>query len=410
MGFLDKLFGGKDKKPPPPPVPRAAREERQFAADPRAVVMPPIESMDVKELTRQLGTGNSTIRQAVETRLGELGDRTAMRPLINAYLMHGDPPALEALRQYGPDLSGPARTLADDVSNVGERRARIMDIMGISSDDDVLYSVRANLDDHDPLVRTRAAAALTRLGDMNGISRLDHDLQTNDPVARKLALHTLHEFEHLPLAAESIKDHLDRFLGDASAIPVRVVVTAPRIQAPELSLSKYVAGQIAARPHTLTIVVGSDANNWATARRGVFEEALPGVELHFATPRMLPEEQVAALTAARDAAAAGRRAAVIGMLPSPSDEPPLPNLLVPVAGGTPYTVQLFVVDPHEFNQCQSWWFYIQDRVDIPTDIEVILGVSKPGSSAITDEEFELYHLLKDEERRGQFTRALLARI
>ncbi len=409
MGFLDKLFGGKDKKAPPP-VRRAPGEERQFAPDPRAIELPSIENMDVKELTRQLGTGNSTLRHAVESRLGELGDRTAMRPLLNAYLMHGDRPALESLRQYGRDLSGPARTLADDVSNVGERRARIMDVMGLTGDDDVLYAVRANLDDADPLVRTRAAAALTRLGDMHGIARLDHDLQTTDPLARKLALHTLHEFEHLPQAADSIKDHLDRFLGDASAIPSRVVVAAPRIEAPDLSLSKYVAQQIAARPHTLTIVVGSDPNNWATARRAVFEETLSGVELHFATPRMLPEEQVSALTAARDAAASGQRAAVIGMLPSPSDEPPLPNLLVPVDHGKPYTVQVFIVDPHEFNQCQAWWFYVQDRVDIPTDIEVILGVSKPGSSAITDEEYELYHLLKDESRRAQFTRALLARI
>ncbi len=409
MGFLGKLFGGKDK-PPPPPARRVPPEERSFAPDPRHIEVPPVEEMSVKELTRQLGTGNSTIREAVEVRLGQLGDRTAMRPLINAYLMHGDAAALEALRQYGGDLTGAARTLADDVSNEGERRARIMDVMGVSGDDDVLNVVRTNLDYPDPLVRSRAAAALARLGDMNGISRLDYDLQTNDPIARRLALHTLHEFEHLPAAAESIQDHLDRFLGDASAVPARVSVTAPRIAEPTLSLSKYIANQIKESAHTLTIVVGAEPTNWATARRGVFEEALPDVEMHFATPRMLPEEQIAALEAARNAAAAGRRAALVGMLPLPSDEPPLPNLLVPVEGGKPYTVQLFIVDPHEFSQCQTWWFYIQDRVDLPTDIEVILAVSKPGSSVISEEEYELYHLLKDPAKKAQFTRALLARI
>ncbi|MFN8422483.1 MAG: HEAT repeat domain-containing protein [Anaerolineae bacterium] len=413
MGLFDKLFGGKKKEAPPaPPVRRAPREEgeRQFAADPRATVNAPIEEMNVKELTRQLGTGNVTLRLAVEERLGALGDRSTLRPLMNTYLMHGDPPALEALRQFGGDLTGPAKTLADDVSNVNERRARIMDILGYSGDEDALPIVRVNLDDYDPLVRSRAAAALTRLGDMNGIDRLDRDLQTNDPLARKLALHTLHEFEHIPKAAESIQDHLDRFLADANAVPARVVVTAPRILEPETSLSKYIVQQIQSRPHTLSIVVGHDAHNWATARRGVFEEGLPGVEVRFPTPRMVPEEQVAELEAARNAAAAGKQAAVIGMLPSPSDDPPLPNLLVPVEGGKPYSIQLFIVDPHEFNQCQAWWFYLQDRVDLPNDIEVVLGISKPGSSAISEEEYELYNLLKDPEKRGQFTRALLARI
>ena len=131
MGFLGKLFGGKDK-PPPPPARRVPPEERSFAPDPRHIEVPPVEEMSVKDLTRQLGTGNSTIREAVEVRLGQLGDRTAMRPLINAYLMHGDAAALEALRQYGGDLTGAARTLADDVSNEGERRARIMGGMGVS--------------------------------------------------------------------------------------------------------------------------------------------------------------------------------------------------------------------------------------------------------------------------------------
>ncbi|MEO8084707.1 MAG: hypothetical protein ABI780_12865 [Ardenticatenales bacterium] len=413
MGLFDKLFGGKKKEAAPEAAARRApREEgeRQFAADPRAVVNQPVEAMTVKDLTRQLGTGNVTLRHSVEERLGALGDRTTMRPLMNTYLMHGDPPALEALRQFSGDLSGPAKTLADDISSVGERRARIMDLFGITGDEDVLPIVRQNLDDFDPLVRSRAAAALTRLGDMNGIDRLDRDLQTNDPIARRLALHTLHEFEDIPKAAESIHDHLDRFLGDASAIPARVAVTAPRVFDPETSLSKYIIQQIKDRPHTLTIVVGHEPNNWATARRTAFESGLPNVDLHFSTPRMVPEEQVAVLEAARNAAAAGKQAVLIGMLPSPSGDPPLPNLLVPVEGGQPYTIQLYFVDPHEFNQCQAWWFFIQDRVELPCDYEVVLGISKPGASAISEEEYELFHLLKDEGKRAQFTRALLARM
>jgi hypothetical protein len=117
---------------PPPPRREPPPES---AEDPTAAFQAQVDALQelsAKELTRKLGTSNAALRAAVARRLGELGDRAALRPLANVYLMHGDPEALEALRRYGRQLTTPLREYAVDLSIIGDRRGRLMDMLAAS--------------------------------------------------------------------------------------------------------------------------------------------------------------------------------------------------------------------------------------------------------------------------------------
>lgn len=421
MGVFDKLFGGKKKESPQPAARRPVAPRRDAAPAPRREPPPvdedpagamqaqieALQGMTAKELTRRLGSGNAELRAAVARRLGELKDRSALRPLANDYLMHGDAAALEALRGYGRELTNPLREYAVDLSIVGARRGRLMDMMAASGDDQILPTVRENVDDKDPAVRTRACAALVRLGDLHGVSRLDQDLQTTDVEARVKALETLIELD-IPEARRCVEEHIKRFAAEAGAVPQRVDVTAPRLDDPMLKLLDYALNHVKNRPHELSVVIGSEAINWATSQRESIEKALDGMEVHFSTRRMAPEEQIAMLEAARDAAAAGRKAVFVGMIPSPRDEPPLKHFLT--KSDRPYRAGLFIIDPHEYFLAQSWWQYVQDNAEVDTDIEIVMGVSRPGQSAISEEEYDMYQMLRDDAQREQFVRALMARL
>lgn len=405
------IFGRKKKKKEPAPPPMKRRPPPPEAVDPaeaEAEAMPAIEEMTAKQLNRKLGEKNINIRQAIETRLGELKDRGSMRPLVNAYLTHGDPPALEALRAYGSQLTGPMREFAQDMSNAGERRARVMDILAVTGDDQVLPIVREAVEETDPLIRTRACKALVTLGDMHGIGRLDQDLNAADATARKLALRTLIEMDN-PEAERCIDDHLKRFASDAGAVKRDVAVTAPRLANPSINLLDVVIDRLKGAERQLIMVIGSEAIGWATNERERFMEALPDAKLHFGLRRMVPEEQIAELLAARDAAASGGCGIFIGMVPSPRDDTPVPHFLKH-SGDAEYRALILDVDPHEYLAVQAWWQYIDDKSDVDAIIEVILGVSRPSQSAITEEEFAMYKLLKNDEHRSEFIRSLLARM
>lgn len=423
MGVFDKLFGGKKKDSPKPAPRRPSAPRRDASPAPRREPPPEsagtdavselqskinaLDGMTAKQLTRQLGGSNAELRAAAAQRLGELKDRAALRPLANVYLMHGDPEALEALRGYGTTLTNPLHEYSMDLSIVGDRRGRLMDMLGATGDDQVLPMVRQNIDDKNPTVRTRACAALVKLGDLHGISRLDQDLQTTDVEARVMALETLIELD-IPEAERCVADHIKRFTAEAGAVPQTVDVTAPRLDDPQLKLIDYVLEHVRTRPHDLSLVIGSEAIGWATSQRDAIEKALPGMEVHFATRRMIPEEQFSTLTEARDAAAAGRKAVFVGMIPSPRDEPPLQHFLTKVDDG--YRAGIFIIDPHEYFMAQSWWQYVQDDAEVDTDVEIVLGISRPSQSAISEEEYDMYRMLKDDEQRKLFVRALMARL
>ncbi len=412
MGIFDGLFGKKkDKKAPPPPQLRQRRPPPEKPVDPaeaEAEFLPTIGEMSAKVLNRKLGEKNDTVRKAIEIRLGELKDRASMRPLINAYLTHGDPEALDALSGYGSEMSSPMREFAQDMSNVGERRARVMDILAKTGDDQVLPLVRAGVEDRDPVIRTRACAALVALGDMHGIGRLDQDLETTDVQARRLALETLITLDR-PEARRCISEHVERFVADSGAVSHNVAVSAPRLDDPSLKLIDLVIKRLKDVDQRLILVLGSEPIAWATTERERFQAALPDASIHFGLRRMVPEEQIAELIVARNAAANGGTGVYMGMVPSPRDDLPVPHFLTR-AGQSEYRALILYVDPHEYLAVQAWWHYAEDQTDIDATVEVILGISRPGQSSITEEEFAMYKLLKDEDHRKSFIRALLARL
>lgn len=410
MGIFDKLFG-KKKQPPPPQIKQRRPPPEEKAVDPaeaEAEMLPAVEEMSAKQLNRKLGEKNDTIRQAIVVRLGKLQDRSSIRPLINAYLTYGDSEALESLRGYGSDISQPMREFAQDMSNVGERRARVMDILAVTGDDQVLPLVREGVEHKDPAIRSRACAALVALGDLHGIGRLDQDLQTTDPEARRLALQTLiaigtHE------ANRCVDDHVERFVAESGAVSHDVIVTAPRLDNPSIKLIDAVVERLKRADRQLIMVIGSEAIGWATNERVRFQTALPDASIHFGLRRMVPEEQIAELIAARDVAANGGIGIFMGMVPSPRDDTPAPHFLTR-AGEAEYRALILHVDPHEYLAVQAWWQYVEDQADVDTVIEAMLGVSRPGQSAITEEEYSMYRLLKDDEHRERFVKALLARM
>ena len=374
------------------------------AAD--AAAMQDIDEMPAKQLTRLLGGANAAQREAAAARLKGLKDMSAMRPLLNAYLNYGDPGVLDALTVYGASLTPGASRESQDLSIMGQRRARLMDILGVTGDPEAMNPAREWVKADDPDIRSHACAALIRLGDMNGVDFLSHALELSDPILRLKALEQLRQFD-IPPAKKAVAEHLDRFLAEGGAVPHKLQVSAPRLAHPEGDFLTHVTNHIKASPHALVIAIGSGAVAFATNRRTDVEGLLEGWETHFTNRRMPPEEQIQHLLAARDSAASGdgRHVVLFGILPSPHDSPPLPHFLVQT--GPAYTAKIIVVDPHEFNLIMDWWRYVDDKAQVPTDFEVIISTSTHDKGAISDEEALIYELTPD-ERKPEFTRALLA--
>ena len=164
MGFLKKLFGGKEEKPPERYPAHPVPPGKEDLSDRPEVN---VDELTAKQLVRLVGIGDKRSRAKAAEKLAELGDRTALRPLMNSYLSHGDPEVLEALRIYGDQLTTPAVREAQDPGVVGERRVRMMDILSITGSEEAVIAVRANVDPqrNSPEIHTRACVALARLGD-----------------------------------------------------------------------------------------------------------------------------------------------------------------------------------------------------------------------------------------------------
>ena len=99
---------------------------------------------------------------------------------------------------------------------------------------------------------------------------------------------------------------------------------------------------------------------------------------------------------------------VLGALPAPRDRTPLPHFLTRPTEKE-YTAKIVIVDPHEVRVVMEWWRYVDDKSTVPTDFEVILAISRPERSAISEEEYQIFQLLP-EEQRSKFNRAFLAHI
>lgn len=414
MGFLKKLFGGGDKADKPGPVP--ARRGREAAATPAPGLEEPTldEDLSPKQLVRMLGLQNPDRRARAAARLAETRSPAGMRPLINAYLNFGDREVLTALRAYSDSLSAAVNREAFDLSVVGMRRARLMDIIGITGDESLLGAARDNLnaDERDEEcgldIHINSATAMARLGDAFGIDRLADDLRMNDVDRRVRAMQALSSLE-MERADLALAEHVKRYMAESTAVPAAIEVFAPLMADPDLRLTEYTCDHIKAAPHNLTVVVGSGGIQIATTRRPVVEKALKGFgKLFYAQVINTPEEQIAMLNEAREIALQGgeARAVFFGRVPSPGDNPPLPHFLTRVEG-KPYTAKILQVDPHEYGQVQDWWHYVQDFAPDHADVEVIMAVSLAPGGPLTDEERMIYELC-DDAQKLEFPRAYLA--
>jgi hypothetical protein len=409
VGFLKNLFGGKKEEPvqkyPTKPVVPGSAEVSGGSSD------VDVGALSTKELIRLVGSGNKKSRTSAAAKLAETKERNALRPLMNSYLNHGDPEVLKALSAYGDMLTAPAIREAQDPGVVGERRLRMMDILGVTGSEEAVIAVRANVDPerNSPEIHTRACIALARLGDESGIDSLAHDLELTDPDQRTTALAALQEVD-TPSAHRAVEDHVNRYLGDAGAVPERIVMSAPCLEDPDASLTPAVAGSICGQPHNLTLLVGSGAKKMARVRQSDIRRALKGCDVRFSTVRLAPEEQIAILEeAVKDVAAdPTTHIVLVGTFPAPSDTPALPHFLVRQEGADLKAKVLFV-DPHEYNLVLEWWHYVDDKAEIPTDFEVVLGVCRPETSAISREEYLIYELTP-EDRTDDFLRAFLAHL
>lgn len=411
MGFLKRLFGGKKEEARPAsarvgtPTPRSAPVRQPEATEAPKGDVAPVSS---KQMLRDLGSGNPAQREEVARQLVASGSRTALRPLMNCYLNYGDPGVLASLSTFGKDLAAPASREAFDLSVMGPRRARLMDVLGISGDESVLTTVRPNMDDMDRDIHIRSCVAVARLGDMFGIDRLEDNIRMTDPELRSLSLAALKELG-TERSDRVLSDHVKRYMAEAGAVPDTIVVKAPLLDSAESSLTNAVVAEVVSSPHNLVMLIGSGAIQMASQRRDVLAQALASHgKVTFGLPLMSPEEQIASLREAHAAATASAdaRAVFVGRLPAPHDNPPLPHFITRVEG-VAYSVKILIVDLHEYSLLQDWLHYVQDKAEAPTDIEIVLSISLDSQSGLTDEEHMIYGLCSETDK-ARFPRAFLA--
>lgn len=429
MSFLKRLFGGdKDKKPgpvrpsrPPATASRKAAPEHGQAADGTSGGRSDVEDagpgakasatlgVSTKELARQTGAGDKETRRAAAEALAVAKDRSAMRPLVTAYMNFGDDFLLKAAAVYGPEMTPSLLRDSSDVSIIGVRRSRLIRLLATTLDPEAAAAVRPYCEDPDPEIQVTACDALVQLGDTHGIDRLAANLKLTDAQLRTLSLAALRRMDHKS-ARTAVEEHVERYLAEAGAIPKSIEVFAPRLTKTDSSLTELVIEHIKGASHGLTVVTGSEAITMATNQRDTLTAALDGYSLRTLTRRAAPEEQISELLAARDEAAgnpAGRHV-VLGALPTPEDSIPLPHFLTGTELGT-FTAKIVLVDPHESRIVIEWFHFIQDYASVPTDLEVILAISTPERSALSAEE-ALIRELTPTERQADFPRAFLAHI
>jgi hypothetical protein len=355
----------------------------------------------------QLESPDGAERAAAAMLIGALLPAAAVRPLVRAYMHHADRGVLETLSLYGDKVTLVASREVADAARSGTQRARLMNILGACGDPGARAVVRQVVGDLSPVAHVAACAALVRLGDAGGVELIDQTLMSIDPDRRLLAMNAARALDD-PAVATMLEGAVDRYLSAGKAVPRDVAVAMPLLLDPVADLPGLIAAHVRGGRHALTIVIGPDAAAMAERRREDLVLQLPGYDVYFTTERHLPAEQFDVLARARDKAAGGgrRRVALIGTLPSPGGNYPPPHFLLGPEGPT-YTVRIMFVGQQDFSVIMDWWYYIDERSEVPTDFEVVVTALTLGGDRMTDEELA-YYQLAGEDRREAFARALLA--
>jgi len=360
-----------------------------------------------QDLFRQLDAPDPTARQAAAMLVCALAPVTAIRPLVRAYVHHGDGFLLDALRVHGARLTLSAGREALQTARSPVERARLMDVLGASGDPAAATAARRALRDLEAVVRVSAAAALVELEQEDGAEALAQHLLSIHPEQRLLAVRAALRLDQ-PAARAVLEAHLGRYLALGGAVPRPISVSMPLLIDPRAELPGVIADQVRASGHALTVVIGPAAGDLAERRRAAFAALLPGYRLFFTTARHSAPEQFEALARARDAAAGGnaRRVALIGEMPSPLGIHPPPHFLTRRAGER-YGVHVVFVGQQEFAVVMEWWDYIDGRSEVAAEMSVVLTAHTLGAEDMTEEEQELL-ALAGAGRRAAFARALLA--
>jgi hypothetical protein len=365
------------------------------------------EPIAFQVLYRELDSPDPLARERAVTMVGALSPPTAVRPLVRAYVHHGDLRLLQALRRYGPMITLTVGRQALDATRSPTERARLLDILGGSGDEAAVPIVRQAVTDLEPLVRASASAALLELGRSEGAESLERQLESADAMER---LHALRAAARLdaPAARRVLEDHLGRYLAMGGAVPRQVGVSMPLLIDPESELPAVIGTQVRKGGHRLSIVVGPGVRGLAERQRPAFRAELPGYRLFFTTARHSPPEQFELLLQARQAALdrTGPPVALIGDLPSPRAIHPTPHFLFPAADGG-LTVRIVLVGQQEFAVAMEWWYYVDEQSQVPTELDIVSTAHTLGAEDMTEEELTLLGIA-GQERREAFARALLA--
>jgi hypothetical protein len=393
--FLQRLLGGSGPETP--------------AAVQRPAPGPEGEGIGFRELVGQLRSADPEVRARSAMLLSALGGRGAIRPLVRSYVHYGDRAVLQAAGAFGQRLTPVVAREARDRSLADSHRARLMELLAAADDAAALPTLRAVAAEWSPVTHVAACAALARLGDASGIERLAEDLLSPDAGLRRLALGAIERSDH-PLARAAAEAHVRRYLGAGGAVPAHVAVSLPLLIRPPADLVDLLADHVRRSARTLTVVTGPASAEPAETERERLARGLPGHRLFFTTERHSPDEQLAVLAAARDAAAsgAGQPVVLFGPLPSPEGRHPLPHFLTE-RGGAPYDARIVFTGTQKFAIVMEWARYVEDRAEVPAELEVVVTALVLGETRMTEEETAIYRLA-GEERRDAFARAFLARL
>lgn len=395
MRFLEAF---RRRKSPPAPAPS------RVAGD-----TPPEDEDGIAfhDLYQQVVADDRDERRRAAVLLKALTLRPAVRPLLRAYLQHGDRFLLETLASYGDKVTIVAGREVRNAARSTTERARLMTVLGETDDPaarDILWTA---VGDYEAAVHVAACAALANMGDASALELLSEALLSTDVEMRRLALRATRDVEH-PGVGRLQREHVSRYLAAGGAVPTNVTVSLPLLLDPERDVPRFVVEHVRTSPHPLTMVIGPDASDCAETAREALEEGLADRALFFTTRRHAPQEQFDVLMAARAQAVAERRrpAVFIGDLPSPRSLYPPPHFLIDPRDGR-HSARIVFVGQQEFAVVMAWWYYIEDRSEVETDYHVLLTALSIAGDRMTEEERLTYEMLDDEQHEA-FGRALLA--
>ncbi len=380
-------------------------------------VAPPVRDAEggiaFHTLGRRLMSPTPAVRAEAALLVAAMCPDEAARPLVRAYVMHGDRNLLGTVRAYGHRLTPIVAREARDRSLAPSHRARLMDILGATHDpvaERVLREATRELE-HAP--RIAASAALVELGDRGSVDRLRKDLLSMEPGRRTMALEAVRHLES-PEGAQLAEGHALRYLAEGGAVPAAVDASLPLLVDRDADLAAILVRHAASSEHRLTLLTGPASGALSEHRRGDFVAGLPEHELMFTTDRHALPERAEALEAAcvlASSATRRSRVTIVGPVPDPADAYPSPHLLA--VGPAGYSAQVVFVGPFKLDPVLAWWRYIEEVSLVPASIHVVLTDLALGGGKLTDEELIIHGLTADRglgDREDAFARAYLAHL